>query len=296
MARQLGNFLMGWTGGASPSVRQNRRAQLIPAQTFPIVTSEITSLLNGDYYPLADRLVPGIVQRLPLSSGNGMLSVVTRLLKNYYRIRSYCIAPGNWSLRPLQEHITWTYVTEALAYAQKADESHLDAIWRNGLRSPHSRFIQEDIKVGTPNWTKEEAKQYLDRLVALAQIVGRQGQVPSPHDLHNLSGRKDDDIGAAIGENGAILHFRKGHHRMMLAKQLGVPTVSVAIHVVHSAWLQRLLNIDDREFHAVTSPRSSEYGQVRKGIQRHMETHAARISTASTDRLNSNRELAVAVS
>lgn len=43
-------------------------------------------------------------------------------------------------------------------------------------------------------------------------------------------------IGVAITRDGELFHFRTGHHRLAIAKQLGLSSVYVHVHCVHSEW------------------------------------------------------------
>ena len=50
-------------------------------------------------------------------------------------------------------------------------------------------------------------------------------------------GKKDSDIGVAIGRLGELIHFRKGHHRLAIAKQIGLERVAIAVQLVHPDWI-----------------------------------------------------------
>ena len=279
MGTAIEEFLVKRAAGAALYVGQSRRAQFIPSEPFIISSDAIALQLDDDCYPLSGSYLSRICQRLPGGGeSNNIISVAVRHLKNEFKVKSFCVAPGNWTphIRPLQQHMTWSYVAEALAYAETGNDIHLDAIWQSGLRNPHFRFIQENVRVSTRNWKREEAAAYLDRLIGLVRIVSANGQIPSPDDLQGRSARADDHIGAAIDQHGKLLHFRKGHHRIALAKQLAIPTVALTVHVVHSEWLRELLNISDLEFRSFVSQSSSELHRVRTAIRHYVDTYARR--------------------
>lgn len=43
-------------------------------------------------------------------------------------------------------------------------------------------------------------------------------------------------IGVGVAQDGELFHFRTGHHRLAIAKQIGLKSVLVHVHCVHSDW------------------------------------------------------------
>ena len=55
--------------------------------------------------------------------------------------------------------------------------------------------------------------------------------------------RRNADIGLAVGRDGRLCHFRKGHHRLALAQQANLKRVTCSIRFIHGDWLQELINL-----------------------------------------------------
>lgn len=49
-------------------------------------------------------------------------------------------------------------------------------------------------------------------------------------------------IGVSIAPTGEFFHFRTGHHRLAIAKQIGLKSVLVHVHCVHSKWAENATN------------------------------------------------------
>jgi len=49
--------------------------------------------------------------------------------------------------------------------------------------------------------------------------------------------RKNGDIGVAVGRDGTLYHFRKGHHRLALAQLANLKRAVATVRIVHSEWL-----------------------------------------------------------
>lgn len=197
------------------------------------------------------------------------------------RITGFCVAPGDWTpnMLRLEEHPTWTYASHALAYSRTGDEAHVEAAWsfgrsaREGHAASLGRFrrIDEFVKVSTADWTIDEARQYLTRVAGLSRIIEETQAIPGSRMLGGESGRVDEDIGIAIGRNGEILHFRKGHHRIMLARQMNLPSLRVAVNIVHSKWLQNALGLGPRGIAGLIGSEGSEISErIRDAIERHV--------------------------
>lgn len=48
-------------------------------------------------------------------------------------------------------------------------------------------------------------------------------------------------IGVCIASSGELFHFRTGHHRLAIAKQIGLKSVLVHVHCVHSTWVENAI-------------------------------------------------------
>ena len=250
---------------------------LIPAAPLTIATRHVSKTLANDVYPGIYSVYPHVA--VPLARGARLwgLNYTARQLKDIkkgFQLKALCIAGGNWThhLRSLQDHETWTYVSLALAQAQTGKPAAIDAIWQHGLKQARSRYVQESLKVRSEAWTKTEAAQYMERIISLANIIQNGGRVPRSDELAQLSGRADEEVGIAIGADGELLHFRKGHHRMALAKQLGIPRLDIELHLVHSDWLRNLLGVSRRGLIRMIGQHANEDANVQSAIAQYVES------------------------
>lgn len=244
-------------------ISHRARGTLLPGSPISINVCNIELALSSKFYPGRYAFLGNAPGRLAsLFEGK--------------RIISYCVAPGDWAAHTqrLENHRTWTDVAHALSHDQANDDSHLNAVWQRGRESiGRYRYIDEFEKIAVQTWDKEHAKKYIDRVVGLARLIRAQNCVPSASELRKRSGRLDDDIGVAIGPCGELLHFRKGHHRIILAKQLGVEKISVKVHVVHARWLQEALGLCARELvFMINEIPKGQGGSLQETVQKHMET------------------------
>ena len=215
-------------------VSSGARDLVIPSSPIKIDLGKVDRTLVTKFYP-------GLF---------GMLRILPSRFAHDFKDKSiigFCIASGNWLpfICELEEHPTWDYVTHALAYARTGDEAQIEAVWkrgkdawkRGGVPLGRWRRINEFEKVATNRWTPTQAKQYVERIAGLAKLIEKSNSVPHSTELSGESRRLDENVGVAIGASGELLHFRRGHHRIMLAKQMGLSKLSVVIHLIHTRWL-----------------------------------------------------------
>ena len=55
--------------------------------------------------------------------------------------------------------------------------------------------------------------------------------------------RRNADIGLAVGREGTLCHFRKGHHRLALAQRAKLERVVGSVRFIHGDWLAELINL-----------------------------------------------------
>jgi hypothetical protein len=251
------------------------RPLLLPAAPFTVATKLISRTLNNDFYPGMYGVMPYIAAPIALAVklvGRKFSTPELKEFKKGFQLKAFCIAGGDWTsqLRRLEDHETWPYISHALAYTRTQDPQHVDAVWQQGLKQGRSRYVEEDTKIYSEEWERAEAAQYMERIAKLAAVMQDRGRLPWSDELARLSGRKDDEVGIAIGRDGELLHFRKGHHRMILAKQLGTALIDVELHVVHADWLRGLPGISrSRIRRAVEQP--TEHGApIRDAIADHL--------------------------
>ena len=84
------------------------------------------------------------------------------------------------------------------------DPQHVDAVWKQGLERGRSRYVEENAKISSEEWERAEAAQYMERIAKLAALIQDRNRLPGSDELARLSGRKDDEVGIAIGRDGHL--------------------------------------------------------------------------------------------
>jgi hypothetical protein len=224
---------------------------VLPSAPIAVDATQIRSTLTTKFFPAFEFLAR--LPRLGLLIGQ--------------RIDRLCIASGNWEAHELriEDHPTWKYVAHAIAYYRTGDPEHLGAIlrigkdaWKSGDPLGRLRRVTESRKVATNTWTLDDVKGYTDRVIGLARRIEVTNSVPHPEMLSDESDRSDDNVGVAIDASGNLVHFRTGHHRLMIAQQLGVLKVPVVVRVVHAAWLLERANLRARDLKGMIQARHED--------------------------------------
>ena len=251
------------------------RPLLLPAAPFTVATKLISRTLNNDFYPGVYGVMPYIAAPIALAAKLGGRKFSVPEIKEFkkgFQLKAFCIAGGNWisQLRRLEDHETWPYISHALAHMRTQDPQHVDAVWKQGLEQGRSRYVEENAKISSEEWERAEAAQYMERIAKLAALIQDRNRLPGSDELARLSGRKDDEVGIAIGRDGELLHFRKGHHRMILAKQLGTALIDVEVHVVHADWLRGLPGISESQIRRAIEQPTEHGAPIRVAIANHL--------------------------
>ena len=214
---------------------------VLPSAPITVEATKIRMTLTTKFFPAF-----GLLARIPSS--------LALLIGN--RIDRLCIASGNWEAHELriEDHPTWKYVAHAIAYDRTGDAEHLSTIrrigmdaWKNGDPLGRLRRVTEFRKVATNTWTLDDVKSYAERVIGLARRIEVTKSVPHSEILSDESDRSDDNVGVAVDASGNLVHFRTGHHRLMIAQQLGVLKVPVVVRLVHAAWLLEAANLSARD-------------------------------------------------
>lgn len=99
--------------------------------------------------------------------------------------------------------------------------------------------------------TTEDVDCYFNYLCKLIQSMQSHGCLSRRHlsgghtgNIAEFSenGPKEHDIGCVIGPRGDFWMFRTGHHRLHIARKLGISNIPVEVHFVHWRWLRRCLS------------------------------------------------------
>jgi hypothetical protein len=102
----------------------------------------------------------------------------------------------------------------------------VDRLQREGPHKHDGRWIYSDV----------DLQNYFESYLTVSRSIKAEGFIP-----HRAAGTGDLWVGIAIDEDGSLLHFRKGHHRFALARELRLGSIPAQILVIHHDWLRRQL-------------------------------------------------------
>jgi hypothetical protein len=91
-------------------------------------------------------------------------------------------------------------------------------------------------KDGTPFESVGEIDEAFRHYLALITSMETRGYLPT---LDTTKAEGERHIGVAIARDGELFHFRTGHHRLAIARQLGLSSALVQVHCVHSEWANK---------------------------------------------------------
>ena len=139
--------------------------------------------------------------------------------------------PGSWEKIPVELNSTYRCMRELIVAGQDYQQtaSYRDASNRLRMSGPHmhnGRYVQR------PSDIDDYFETYL-RIAAGLKTGGFQKE--------RADAARDPYVGAAIGPLGEVFHFRKGHHRFALARELGITSIPVKVHAVSTTWLAKTL-------------------------------------------------------
>jgi len=148
------------------------------------------------------------------------------------RCPPWYIFPGNWDIHPLSLEQAPTYrrmlwlieyrdaYRQSPEYAELADEiaANSKSLVRKGVCIPSKASSLDD---------------YFERYLGLLKLIERSRKIPNhgPADV-------DRHIGVAVGRNGELLLFKKGHHRIALAQMLNCGLIDAKVLGAHPLWLR----------------------------------------------------------
>jgi hypothetical protein len=147
--------------------------------------------------------------------------------------RNMFVLPGDWDLhaRSVDDHWTFRSMSEVLSAqgAYRRTSSFNDAVQRLAQYGPfkfNGRWIRDLADLET----------YFETYICLARSIEERG-FKSPA----CASASDGHVGVAVTRDGQLMHFRTGHHRLALAKGLGVSVITAKVHVVHQKWLANVI-------------------------------------------------------
>lgn len=99
-------------------------------------------------------------------------------------------------------------------------------------------------KTGSPFESIEDIDETFRHYLGLITNMEANGYLPV---LNTAKPEGERHIGVAIARDGALFHFRTGHHRLAIARQLGLSSALVQVHCVHSEWADKAIRDHDED-------------------------------------------------
>ena len=147
-------------------------------------------------------------------------------------------------LTNLDDHPTFAFIKEILIDKRDCTQT---ALYRAAMtpgtrvrRQSSAHGVKERVSLASDG----EIVAYYNRCRQLAESISERGVLPmsSEEGARLRAGDGDEgDILIAIDENGEIIHYRRGRHRLAIAKALGVKRVPVRIHFMSGHYLLRFM-------------------------------------------------------
>jgi len=154
----------------------------------------------------------------------------------------YFIIGGDWDedSAPVSEDRNFLDIEDLIKFGKEYSKS-----------MSFSRYVDEIIQkipqkdhLGNRFESRDNVKESFEFYLNLIEKMRREGYIKKNH-LND--GKDDSDIGVAIGRLGELVHFRKGHHRLAIAKQIGLDRVAVVVQLVHSEWIKNQMRVNKCE-------------------------------------------------
>jgi hypothetical protein len=147
-------------------------------------------------------------------------------------------------LARLDEHPTSAFIREILVDKRDCTQT---ALYREAM-TPGSRVRRqassEGVKDRVSLASDGEIQAYYNRCRLLAESISERGVLPMSSEEGAMLRATDGDEGdilVAITESGEIIHYRRGRHRLAIAKALGIARVPVRIHFMSGDYLLRFM-------------------------------------------------------
>tara|TARA_B100001964_G_scaffold237414_1_gene300913 strand:+ start:290 stop:1033 length:744 start_codon:yes stop_codon:yes gene_type:complete len=105
-------------------------------------------------------------------------------------------------------------------------------------RQHGARFVNSVVAIG----------EYCQTYVEIYEDMCANGyRAAGPED------RVNGEIGVAVGRDGTLFHFRKGHHRLALAQRANLERAVATVRLVHSEWLRGWIDQTGKAPHAAAA-------------------------------------------
>lgn len=145
--------------------------------------------------------------------------------------------------KPLTEFDIFLFVDEVIKQGKPYQETTLYGKFLSGeLRKPITRAFKsaDDPTNRTKITSEEEFSRYYTRCLSLADSIAKHGLFDLKTDegyARGLNFGHDFNILVAIDEDGGLIHWRMGKHRLAIARALGLQAVPVNVGFLSGHWM-----------------------------------------------------------
>jgi hypothetical protein len=143
----------------------------------------------------------------------------------------YFVVGGNWDTdyEEVRGDRNYREISALMKYGEKFRESDAYTLCVDELR----RGVPQKSVHGVHFKTEQEIDETFSYYLKLISSMRENGYLPI---LQTSKKTPEQHIGIGIAPSGEFFHFRTGHHRLAIAKQIGLKSVLVHVHFVHSKW------------------------------------------------------------
>lgn len=175
-------------------------------------------------------------------------------------------------VRPLATMATFAFIDEIVRLRKRLQETGLYRLAMSGEKI-RRQFSVNGHKRRGQLVSEEDLRRYFERCRTLVASIENHGVVSISSSkgskFRNMDG-DDKDIGIMINEEGSLIHYRRGKHRLAIAQSLELERVPVVIHFISGPYLLKFIRRRD-----VLWP-----GQLLKGIRQAVDQAVFAAETA----------------
>lgn len=140
-------------------------------------------------------------------------------------------------VRPTREQPTIKFFDEILRQKRPyRDTTLFRSISRGRIKRKRLGLNKSSSVVLTP----DNFVQYYDQCMRHAEFIAVHGLQPFQKSTSHRPGR-ETDIAALIDVSGEVMFFRRGNHRLGIARALRIERIPVRIYVLSGAYLERFM-------------------------------------------------------
>ncbi len=148
----------------------------------------------------------------------------------------YFVVGGNWDLDygEVNQDRNFQEISDLLEYGHEFRKSATYATCIEELK----RGVPQKGVHGAPFETEADIAETFTYYLNLIEDMRAHGYRSI---LETTKRTPERHIGISIAPSGEIFHFRTGHHRLAIAKQIGLKSVLVHVHCAHSRWVENAM-------------------------------------------------------